>query len=162
MKNYFLLVLIALFVMTGCNEKPDQNTNGMPQKNKQLDDSKRNYTAMQYIQDNLALSQKKEDVVELLGSGFKEFTVNDEEVWRFDIGASKNYVYELDLKEGVMNPDLQSIVDGKINVQLYIWWQGQKVHYISAYYLNDKYNQVYNYKIKNDGKVINAFITTRN
>jgi hypothetical protein len=79
-------------------------------------------------------------------------SMDDSEIWRYDIGATEGYTSPVDEYDTV---DHQGLKNGKLNIQLFIQWnKNGTVEWYSTYQLNKASGQVYEYHVSEDGERI--------
>lgn len=125
-------------------ETVKQQVKADAQVSKKEDSPKEKTFDLAFIKEKIEIGQNQKQVKVLLGNKYVGITsaMDGTEMWRYDIGASKDYQFEGFLDE----VDLQGLKDGALKIQLFISWNSQgQVQHISAYYLDENDQLLHEY-----------------
>lgn len=104
---------------------------------------------LQKIKNELSLDLNESEVKSILGDKYTEVTTKSDVVWRFDFGAQEEYSYS----DSNASADLDGILNGDLDVQLFVSIDDGEVEAISAVYLTEEDNDLLEYKILPDGEI---------
>lgn len=156
-KKRMIYLCLSLWVISGCQQdipatvsKPKEQTETIDanQKQKVITEEEKNKNI---FTQQVVIGMTEKEIRDLFGKKFTlvENSMEGNETWRFDLGASPDYEFQ---DHGIDEVDIEGLKSGKVKQQLFIDWDEQGLVQSGALFMVDlKKNEFYEYHLQPDG-----------